>query len=146
VEVELQIVLQQHLQQHIDRKDIFIQLHPAADIFNRISDEFPRRSSGAGRDAVCCEGVLVDLVDEVGPCGADVREGTVVGGVVDEEADVVVTGLVGVLVIELENVLAWSRGGMRGSSSVVACDVSLPRLETGFCRLVVLVRLVAFRR
>lgn len=43
----------------------------------------------------------MDLVDEVGPGGADVGHGAVGGSVVDEEADVIVACLVGIVVVEL---------------------------------------------
>ena len=50
-------------------------------------------------------GVKVDLVDEVCPGLDDDARVVVVGGVVDEEADVKVAGLVGVFVVELGEML-----------------------------------------
>ena len=46
-------------------------------------------------------GFDVRAVEEVEPCVSDVRRVAVVGGLVDEDAEVEVAGLVGVLVVEL---------------------------------------------
>lgn len=47
------------------------------------------------------ESLLVDLLNEVGPCVADVGDVAVICSMVDEQADVVVSSLIGVVVVEL---------------------------------------------
>ena len=51
-------------------------------------------------------GFDMSAVEEVVPCAFDVRRVAVVGGLVDEDAEVVVAGLVGVLVVELDSDLS----------------------------------------
>jgi hypothetical protein len=46
-------------------------------------------------------GFRVCLIDEVGPCVPDVGDVAVIGGVVDEETDIVVSCLIGIVVVEL---------------------------------------------
>jgi hypothetical protein len=46
----------------------------------------------------------VDLVDEVGPRRANIRNTAVVGGMVDEKTDIVVSCLIGIVVIQLSGV------------------------------------------
>ena len=51
---------------------------------------------------VIADGILVYLHNEVGPSGADIGAVAIVCGMVDEETNVVVAGLVGVGVVELK--------------------------------------------
>jgi hypothetical protein len=43
----------------------------------------------------------VGLIDEVGPCVPDIGDVAVIGGVVNEETDIVVSCLIGIVMVEL---------------------------------------------
>lgn len=87
--------MQKELKDDLNGKDIFIEIDPSTNAFDIKRNQLPR----------CCvvffDGFSVRLFDEIRPCRADVGEGTVVRGVVDEQADIVVPCLVGVSMIEL---------------------------------------------
>ena len=63
----------------------------------------------------------VHLVDEVGPSVAYVGDVAVVGDVVDQEAYVVVAGLVGVIVVELRWVSGRIIGMVARLTSLTVC-------------------------
>lgn len=99
--VELQVVLEQELQDNIDREDILVEIDAVANLLNFECNELPRGVM------VVCDCVSVDLIDEVGPCRAYVRDAAVVGSVIDEQTDVVVCCLIGVVVVELRSMSVW---------------------------------------
>lgn len=83
---------QRQHRRHIERR--VRQVEACTELADRLRDGFPR--------ALVVEfGGFVCLLKEVLPCGADVGEVAMVGDLVDEEAEIVVAGLVSVSAIEL---------------------------------------------
>jgi hypothetical protein len=119
VDVELQVVLEKELQDDVDGEHVLVETGAVTQVLDFQGDDFP------GKALVSCDGISMGLFDEVGPCRADVGDVAVVGGVVDEEAYIVVCCLIGVLVIELIYVNT-SRIDLRGT---------LPHREDEFGRL-----------
>lgn len=54
-----------------------------------------------GLDAACCHGVLMNFVQQVAPCVSNVCWISMIGGLVNEEANVKIPSLIGVRVVQL---------------------------------------------
>ena len=93
--VELEIVLQHQLKNNVDREDVLVLVGAETDLLNLHSYSFP----WCGLLVVNC--ILMHLLYEVGPRVADVWDIAVVGNVIDQQTDVVVGCLIGVVVVEL---------------------------------------------
>jgi hypothetical protein len=91
------VVLKEDLENNVNREDIFAQVDAATESFDGEGDVLP------GSGLLFFNRLVMRLFDDVGPCVADIGEVTVVGCVVNEEADGVVACLVGVGVVKLES-------------------------------------------
>lgn len=116
MDVELQIVLQDQLQDNVDREDVVVQVGAVTEILDLKRDDLP------GRGLPISDSVPMGLVNEVGPRGANVRYTAVVCSMVDQETNVIVAGLIGVVVVEL----------VMSVMVVQPENINLPRQEGGF--------------
>lgn len=78
------------------REDGLVHVDTSANFLDLGRESFPRRCVGARFQGFC-----VHLLNKIGPSVANIRDAAVVCSVVDQEANVVVTGLVGIVVIQL---------------------------------------------
>jgi hypothetical protein len=95
VRVVLEIILEEKLEDDVDGEDVLVHVDTTTDLFDLECKRLPW---------LCCaisESLLVHLLDEVRPRVADVGNVAVIGGMVDEQTDVVVPGLVGVVMVQL---------------------------------------------
>ena len=117
--VECNVILEEDLEDDVHREDVLVQGNASADRFNRECNVLPRRC------LVVRHSLAVRLLDLVGPGVANGGHIAVVGCVVNVEANVVVAGLVGIVVVEL------SRSVLAGKGFCLAGKVNLRCQELG---------------
>lgn len=113
--VVLDVVLQEQLKNDVDREDVLVQVDASADFLDLDCERLPWLWQPGG------EGLPVYLLDQVGPRVANIGDIAVVCGVVDEQANVVVPSLIGVVVVQLCVLVSDS----------VYVSKNLPRLAVG---------------
>ena len=97
------------MQNNVDREDIFVEIGSMAEVLDLQCNNFPWCSLAIG------DGVAVGLINKVGPCCADVGYAPVIGSMVYEKANIIVSCLVGIVMIELGHVSGGKQTRTRGN-------------------------------
>lgn len=126
VGVKFEVVLEEQLQNDVDRKDAFIEVNTVANILDFQCHYLPRCA------LVVRNSVPVCLFDKICPCGANVRYATVISCMVDKKTNVVVSCLIGVIVVELRFRQHLSQECLRNIEStnlIKSLDLAIEKLD-----------------